>query len=105
MRSITRKTASRPLVPRAWTPSPPRALIAAAVTRTQLLVLALAALAAVIVGSIVRSGLWRRHRVALLGAGVLAGLLGLSRRLGWQELLVVAGAVALAVILVPARRR
>jgi hypothetical protein len=74
------------------------------VTRTQLLVLALAALAAVIVGWIVRSGLWRRHRVAFLGAGVLAGLLALSRRLGWQELAIVAGAVVLAVILVPARR-
>lgn len=73
-------------------------------TRTQLLVLAIAALAAVLVGWIVRSGLWRRHRVALLGAGALAGLLALSRRLGWQELAIVAGAVVLAVILVPARR-
>lgn len=73
-------------------------------SRTQLLVLALAALAAVLVGWIARSGLWRRHRVAFLGAGALIGLLALSRRLGWQELAIVAGLVVLAAVLVPARR-
>ena len=73
-------------------------------TRTQLLVLLLAALAAVFVGWIGRSGLWRRHRVALLGAAALIGLLTLTRRIGWQELAVVAGVVVAAAVLVPARR-
>jgi hypothetical protein len=73
-------------------------------SRTQLLVLALAALAAVFVGWIARSGLWRRHRIALLGGGALLGLLALSRRLGWQELAIVAGVVVLGAVLVPARR-
>ncbi|HSM92397.1 MAG TPA: hypothetical protein VLT47_05865 [Anaeromyxobacteraceae bacterium] len=73
-------------------------------TRTQLLVLALAALAAVVVGWIARSGLWRRHRVAIVGGAALLGLLGLSRRLGWQELAIVAGVVLVAAVLVPARR-
>lgn len=73
-------------------------------TRTQLLVLVLAILATVVLGWLWRSGLWRRHRVAILGAAILAGLLGLTRRLGWQELGIVAGVVVLAAVLVPARR-
>ena len=75
-----------------------------AVTRTQLLVLCLALLAAVVVGWIARSGLWRRHRVAIVGVAVLAGLLALTRRLGWQELAIVGGVVLLAMLIVPARR-
>lgn len=73
-------------------------------TRAQLLVLALAFLAAVLVGWIARSGLWRRHRIAILGGSAVLGLLTLSRRIGWQELAVVAGVVLLATLLVPARR-
>ncbi len=73
-------------------------------TRTQLLVLSLALLSAVVVGWIARSGLWRRHRVAIIGVAVLLGLLALTRRLGWQELAFVAGAVLLAMLTIPARR-
>ncbi len=73
-------------------------------SRTQLLVLALALLAAVLVGWIARSGLWKRHRIAILGGAALLGLLALTRRLGWQELAIVAGVVVLAAVMVPARR-
>jgi hypothetical protein len=73
-------------------------------TRVQLLVLFLAILAAVILGWIWRSGLWRRHRVAIVGGAVLVGLLALTRRLGWQELAIVVGVVLLAAVMVPARR-
>ncbi len=85
-------------------PHPRPVLSSAAVTRTQLLVLSLALLGAVLVGWIVRSGLWRRHRIAMVGAAVLLGLLALTRRLGWAEVAVVAGVIVLAAILVPARR-
>jgi len=74
------------------------------VTRTQLLVLSLASLSAVTLGWLARSGLWRRNRVAIVGAALLAGLLALTRRLGWQELAIVAGVVVLAAVLAPARR-
>lgn len=67
-------------------------------SRTQLLVLALALLSAVFVGWIARSGLWRRHRVALVGGAVLLGLLALTRRLGWQEVAVVAAVILLAML-------
>ncbi len=73
-------------------------------TRTQLLVLCLALLCAVVVGWIGRSGLWRRHRVAIVGGVVLLGLLALTRRLGWMELAIVAGVVLLAALMIPARR-
>lgn len=73
-------------------------------SRTQLLVLVLALLSAVTVGWIWRSGLWRRHRVAIVGGAILLGLLLLSRRLGWQELAMVGGVVLLAAVMVPARR-
>jgi hypothetical protein len=73
-------------------------------TRVQLLVLFLAILAAVTLGWIWRSGLWRRHRVAIVGGAVLVGLLALTRRLGWQELAIVVGVVLLAAVMVPARR-
>jgi uncharacterized membrane protein (DUF4010 family) len=74
------------------------------VTRTQLLVLTLAFLAAVILGWVARTGLWRRHRVAIVAGAILVGLLALTRRLGWQELAIVVAVVALAALLVPARR-
>lgn len=73
-------------------------------TRTQLLVVVLALLAAISVGWIVRSGLWRRHRVAIAGGAILLGLLALTRRLGWPELATVAGTVIAAALLLPARR-
>ncbi len=74
-------------------------------SRIQLLILCLALLSAVVVGWIARAGLWRRHRLAIIGGGVLFGLLMLTRRLGWQELLIVAGVVLLAFLMVPAARR
>jgi hypothetical protein len=74
------------------------------VTRTQLLILALAALAAVLLAWLVKSGLWRRHRVAFLVAAVTVGLLALTRRVGLQELAIVAGLVVVATVLLPARR-
>lgn len=75
-----------------------------AVTRTQLLILALAALATVLLAWLVKSGLWRRHRLALLVAAVAVGLLILTRRVGLQELAIVAGLVLVATVLLPARR-
>jgi TRAP-type C4-dicarboxylate transport system permease small subunit len=74
------------------------------VTRAQLLVLALSLLALVALGWIAWTGLWRRHRVALVGAGILLGLLALTRRLGWPELAILGGVVLAALLLVPARR-
>lgn len=73
-------------------------------SRTQLLVLLLAALAVITLGWFARTGLWRRHRVALVAAGIAAGLLALTRRIGLQELAVVAGVVLVAAFLLPARR-
>lgn len=75
-----------------------------AVTRTQLLVLALAALAAITLGWFARTGLWRRHRLAFLAAAVACGLLLLSRRVGLAELAIVAGLVVVATVLLPSRR-
>lgn len=73
-------------------------------TRTQLLVLCLTLLAAVAVGWIARSGLWRRHRVALVGAALVVGLLALTRRLGWQELAFVVAVIAAALLTAPRGR-
>jgi hypothetical protein len=74
------------------------------VTRTQLLILALAALAAVTLAWLVKSGLWRRHRIAFLVGAVAVALLALTRRIGLQELAIVAGLVVLATVFLPARR-
>lgn len=76
----------------------------AAVTRTQLLVLTLVALAAILLGWFARAGLWRRHRLTFVAALVAGGLLALSRRVGLQELAIVSGLVVVAALLVPARR-
>jgi hypothetical protein len=74
------------------------------VTRTQLLVLTLVALGAVLLGWFARAGLWRRHRLTFVAAAIAGGLLALSRRIGVQELAIVAGLVLVAALLVPARR-
>jgi hypothetical protein len=74
------------------------------VTRAQLLVLTLVALSAVLLGWLARTGLWRRHRLTFVAAAVAGGLLALSRRVGIQELAIVAGLVLVAALLIPARR-
>jgi len=74
------------------------------VTRTQLLVVTLALLAAVTLGWLARSGLWRRRRLTFVAAAVAGGLLALSRRVGVQEVAIVAGVVVIAALLLPARR-
>jgi hypothetical protein len=74
------------------------------VTRTQLLVVALAALAAVLLGWFARTGLWRRHRLTILAVAVAVGLLAATRRLGLQELAIVAGLVLVSTLLLPASR-
>jgi threonine dehydrogenase-like Zn-dependent dehydrogenase len=74
------------------------------VSRTQLLVVALAALLATTLGWIARSGLWRRHRIAIVAGAAIVGLLALTRRIGLQELAVVAAVTLLAFVLLPARR-
>ena len=73
-------------------------------TRTQLLALTLVALAAILLGWLARTGLWRRRRLTFVTAAVAGGLLALSRRVGIQELAIVAGLVLLAALLLPARR-
>jgi hypothetical protein len=74
------------------------------VTRAQLLVLFLVGLIAVTLGWFARSGLWRRHRLAFLAAALAGALLALSRRVGIQELAIVAGVIVAAALLFPARR-
>lgn len=73
-------------------------------SRTQLLVVAIAALLAVTLGWIARSGLWRRHRLTIVGGAAIVGLLALTRRIGVQELAIVAAVTLLAFVLLPARR-
>jgi hypothetical protein len=74
------------------------------VTRTQLLVLTLVALGAILLGWLGRTGLWKRHRLTFVAAAVAGGLLALSRRVGLQELAIVGGLVVAAALLVPTRR-
>ncbi len=67
------------------------------VARQALLVVAGLGLTLVCVAWFLRSGLWRRRRLAVVAIAAVVALAVLSRRVGAGELLVVA-----AVILVPA---
>jgi hypothetical protein len=74
------------------------------VTRSRLLLLVLVGLALVLLAWLHRSGLWRRHRLAILGGGVALGLLAAARRLGVGELLLLAAVGFVAWRLLPAPR-
>ncbi len=72
--------------------------------RLELLVVVAVALAMVGVAWFLRTGLWRRGRLALVALALLAGFLLLTRRVGWGELLVVLVLLLLpALLLGPAR--
>jgi hypothetical protein len=70
----------------------------------QLLVVALTALALVSVASVLKTGLWRRARLALVGVALVVALGVLARRIGLGELLVLAVVVLIPFFVVPARR-
>ncbi len=53
----------------------------------------------------VRSSRWRERRLWFFAAALLAGLALLSRRVGWAELLLIAGLIVVPAILFAPRRR
>jgi hypothetical protein len=53
---------------------------------------------------LVRTRRWREKRLLPLGVAVLAGLLLLSRRVGWGELAVLAAVVVVPAVLFAPRR-
>lgn len=75
-----------------------------AVGRVELLVLFLTALVAVAAAWFIKTGLWRRARLALVTIAVFGGLALLTRRIGWGELLVLAVVVLVPFFVLPARR-
>lgn len=54
---------------------------------------------------LVRSSRWRERRLWFLAAALLAGLALLSRRVGWAELLLIAGLIVVPAVLFAPRRR
>ncbi len=69
----------------------------------QALIVFLLLLCVIAAGWFLRTGLWRRGRLALVTFAIFGGLALLSRRVGWGELVVIA-VVALvpAMLLLPA---
>lgn len=82
----------------------PRASIGAVLGRTELLVVAAVALGIVGIAWFLRTGAWKRGRVAIVALVLVAGVLLATRRLGWGELLVVLAVVGLPVLLLAPRR-
>jgi hypothetical protein len=70
----------------------------------QLILLVATLLAGVAVAWLVHRGLWREKRLWPIAILLLGGYALLARRLGWGELLVLAGVVLVPLLLVPARR-
>jgi Sec-independent protein translocase protein TatA len=73
--------------------------------RTELLLVVLLALAVVGVAWYLRTGAWKRGRIGIVAAGVLVGLLLLTRRVGWGELAVVLVLAGIPFFLLAPRRR
>jgi hypothetical protein len=71
------------------------------VSRARLLLAAGFVLALILVAWFIRTGRWKQRRLALLSCAALAGLLLLSRRVGWAELAILAGLVLVPFILLP----
>lgn len=72
--------------------------------RMQLLLVVATALAALAIAWLVRRGLWREKRLWPIAIVLLGGYALLARRIGWGELLVIAGVVLVPMLLVPVRR-
>jgi hypothetical protein len=73
--------------------------------RTELFLIVLLALAVVGVAWFLRTGAWKRGRIGIVAAGVLVGLLLLTRRVGWGELAVVLVLAGIPFFLLAPRRR
>jgi hypothetical protein len=78
--------------------------LSCAVAAKQLLVVALAALALVLVAWVAKAGLWRRGRLFLVAVALVVALGVLARRIGLGELLVLAVVVLIPLLVVPAPR-
>jgi len=83
---------------------PARLALSCAVAAKQLLVVALAALALVLVAWVAKAGLWRRGRLFLVAVALVVALGVLARRIGLGELLVLAVVVLIPLLVVPAPR-
>ena len=70
----------------------------------QLLVVALAALALILVAWVAKAALWRRGRLFLVAVALVVALGVLARRIGLGELLVLAVVVLIPLLVVPAPR-
>lgn len=73
--------------------------------RGELYAVVIAALCAIVLAWLLRTQAWRRFRVAIVGAAVLATFLVVTRRLGLGELLVVIALVVVPAVLVATLRR
>jgi hypothetical protein len=72
--------------------------------RMELLVVAALALALLGIAWLLRTGLWKRGRLALLGIALLAGFLLLTHRVGWGELLILVAVLGVPILLLAPRR-
>lgn len=68
--------------------------------RQELAVVVLLALALVLVAWFVKTGLWRRGRMVIVGVALVAGLALLTRRVGVGELLILVAVVGVPLLLV-----
>lgn len=71
--------------------------------RQELAIVVLVGLALVAVAWLVKTGLWRRGRIALVAVAAVAALAVLTRRVGLGELLVLLAVLGLPALLVLAR--
>lgn len=71
--------------------------------RQELAVIVLLALALVLVAWFVKTGLWRRGRLAIVALAAVAALALLTRRVGLGELLVLLAVLGLPTLLVLSR--
>lgn len=83
----------------------PRVVSSPGMGRIELFIVAGVALLGVGTAWLLRTGLWRRGRLAFVAASVVAGLLLLTRRVGWGELGVLAVVGAAVFLASPAPRQ
>ena len=79
-------------------------MVSCRVAAKQLLLVALAGLALVLVAWVAKAGLWRRGRLFLVAVALVVALGALARRIGLGELLVLAVVVLIPLLVVPIRR-